>query len=339
MTTIIGAGFASGQEIMQFFAIYDIGGFYGIILSGILFSVIGYIVLDKVYTERIKGYNEFLFPTVGQFLGHIMEFIITFFMLAVFCIMVAGISSIMYESFSLPFGIGVIITATLCFFIMLGDMRGIVFISSIITPILIIGIVYVGIFIVLEKDVSVFNSAVSIKTITDNWFVSSLSYVGYNSLISVVILCSLLPYLNSRKTAVIGGIFGGVFLGGIAVLLNFVIYLFIPEVLSMEVPILGILSKFDNKLGGFYTIILILAMFTSAITSGHCFIERIILKTNFKRWVIAGGVCIISVLLSRFGFATLIGKIYPLFGYMGIFMMFIILLNGVKKILPYQIKK
>jgi len=33
MATVIGAGFASGQEIMQFFSSYYEGGFYGIVLA------------------------------------------------------------------------------------------------------------------------------------------------------------------------------------------------------------------------------------------------------------------------------------------------------------------
>jgi len=56
------AGFASGQEIMQFFSSYYEGGFYGIVLAGVLFALIGYIVLVKVYSERIRNYEEFLFP-------------------------------------------------------------------------------------------------------------------------------------------------------------------------------------------------------------------------------------------------------------------------------------
>jgi len=37
--------------------------------------------------------------------------------------------------------------------------------------------------------------------ITDNWLVSSLLYVSYNSISGVAVMCSLLPYLKSRKIA------------------------------------------------------------------------------------------------------------------------------------------
>ena len=65
IATIVGAGYASGREITEFFTSYYSGGFYGILLTGVLFSFIGYTVLNKVYSERIQNYEEFLFPTVG----------------------------------------------------------------------------------------------------------------------------------------------------------------------------------------------------------------------------------------------------------------------------------
>lgn len=89
-TSIIGAGFASGQEIMQFFSIYKAGGFYGILLAGALFAAIGCTVLERVYCERIRNYEEFLFPTFGWLIGWLIEAAVTLFMFCLFCIMIAG---------------------------------------------------------------------------------------------------------------------------------------------------------------------------------------------------------------------------------------------------------
>ena len=43
--TIIGAGLASGQEILQFFSFYGINGFYGIILCCVLYMLFSFIVI------------------------------------------------------------------------------------------------------------------------------------------------------------------------------------------------------------------------------------------------------------------------------------------------------
>ena len=59
--TIIGAGFASGQEIYSFFNIYKENGFLGIILASILIGLVMYKVIkmsDKLNTESYKDLLE-----------------------------------------------------------------------------------------------------------------------------------------------------------------------------------------------------------------------------------------------------------------------------------------
>ena len=47
--TVIGAGFASGREITEFFGVYGIKGTWGIFLSCSLFAFVGSLLLIKVY--------------------------------------------------------------------------------------------------------------------------------------------------------------------------------------------------------------------------------------------------------------------------------------------------
>jgi uncharacterized membrane protein YkvI len=336
MATIIGAGFASGQEIMQFFSSYYEGGFYGIILAGILFAIIGYVVLDKVYCERIRNYEEFLFPTVGWFLGWVMEILVTMFMISVFCIMIAGAGEIISDKLSIPYHLAVLMVALICAMVFFTEIKGIINISSIITPMLIVGILGFGLYIIMSKEMAVFNFSGSISKITNNWFFSSLLYVSYNSITSVVVMCSLLPYLKDRKTAALGGVLGGVMLCLMAVVINFAIYLFYPQIATEDLPVMAMVDKYSVFLGGIYTIILLLAMFVSALTAGFGFVERICGKINVNKKIIILIICAISIPLSNVGFSGLISNIYPIFGYMGMFMVFTILIQLFTKV-PFYV--
>lgn len=342
IATIIGAGFASGQEIMLFFSTYYIGGFYGIILAGILFSLLGFVVLERVYNERIRNYDEFLFPMVGWFTGWIMEIIVTLFMLSVFCIMIAGAGNVFVEKFDVPFNYGVIIMSVICMILILYDMKGVIAISTFISPILIIGIIAVGLYIIVSKDVSVFSLRGYTNIITNNWFFSSLLYVSYNSIISVVVMCNMLPYLNSKRVGVFGSIIGGLTLCLIAFILNIAVSLFYPGILSNEIPVLSIVKKFNGTVSNLYTIILWLAMLVSAVTSGYCFIERVNSKTHINMKLLTVGACAIIIPLSSLGFSNLIASIYPVFGYLGLFILFAILFQRAwpkSKQLTFKINK
>lgn len=327
MATIIGAGFASGQEIMQFFSSYYEGGFFGIILAGVLFSIIGYVVLDKVYSERIRNYEEFLFPTVGWYLGWVMEILVTLFMISVFCIMIAGAGEIVSNKLCISNQVAVFIVALSCAMVFFTEIKGIINISSIVTPILIIGILGFGLYIIFSKEMAVFSLFASASKITDNWFFSSLLYVSYNSITSIVVMCSLLPYLESRKSAILGGVFGGLMLCLMAIVINFAIYLFYPNIATEALPIMGMVDKYSSFLGGVYSVILLLAMFVSALTAGFGFVERISSKVNISKKIIILVICALSIPLSSVGFSGLIATIYPVFGYMGMFMVFIILIQ------------
>jgi len=79
MATVIGLDLLRDRKLCSFFVVLR-GGFYGIVLAGVLFALIGYIVLVKVYSERIRNYEEFLFPSVGWVIGWIMEIMVTLFM-------------------------------------------------------------------------------------------------------------------------------------------------------------------------------------------------------------------------------------------------------------------
>jgi uncharacterized membrane protein YkvI len=328
MATVIGAGFASGQEIMQFFSYYYEGGFYGIVLAGILFALIGYIVLVKVYSERIRNYEEFLFPTVGWVIGWIMEIMVTLFMGAVLCIMVAGAGNIISDAINIPYHYGTMIAAILCMIAFLTDIKGIVALSSFVTPVLVLGILGAGFYVIANMNRWVFNPASGFDLITDNWLFSSLLYVSYNSISGVVVMCSLLPYLKSRRIAAAGGIVGGLMLSIIAIVLNILLYLFYPDIVSDEIPVLTIIGGYNSVLGELYKVLLLLAMFISAITSGYGFIERIANKVKISRKILIPVICGFVVPISNVGFSELISSIYPIFGYMGMFMLFMILFQG-----------
>lgn len=332
MATIIGAGFASGQEIIQFFSMYYKGGFFGIILAGFLFSIVGYIVLNKIFTDRISSYDEFLFPMTGYFLGRVMEFIVMLFMACVLCVMVAGLGNVLTELTGFEYRYCVLISAVATLLAIMTNIRGIVALSSLIAPILIGGIIFVGLYILATKDTSVFSISDKIKIITNNWVFSSVLYVSYNTILSTVLMSRMLPYLKSNKVSKWGGIAGGAMLCVTALVINSALYFFYPHSILSEIPVLGIIQNNSRLIAQMYSIVLILAMYTSAVTSGYCLAERIStkIKVNFK--LVALIVCAVVIPMSSLGFSGLIATLYPVFGYLGLFLLFIIIFQSVKGI-------
>ncbi len=330
MATIIGAGFASGQEIIRFFSMYYAGGFFGIILAGMLFSVVGYIVLNKVFSERISSYDEFLFPMTGYFLGRLMEFIVMLFMSCIMCVMIAGLGNVLVELTGLAYRYCVAISAAATLLAIMSNIKGIVAISSFVSPVLIAGIIFVGFYILASKDTSVFSISGKMRLLTDNWVFSAILYVSYNTIISTVLMSRMLPYLKSGKVSKWGGVLGGGMLCVTALIINWALYSFYPHSIISEIPVLGIIQNNSKLLAHIYSIILILAMYTSAVTSGYCLTERISSKMKINYKLVGAVLCAVVMPMSTLGFSSLIATLYPVFGYLGLFLLFIILFQSVR---------
>lgn len=321
--TVIGAGFASGREIIEFFGVYGLKGVIGIIISGILFSLLGSLLLLKIYNNKVKGFDELVGKIFGDKFGIVLDTIMTISLYTGFSIMISGSGAVFKEELGMSFNFGIIVMVVLSFIVFLFSLEGLSFINSILVPLLIIGIIFTSIYLNIREGYDFSNIKGSNLTLKGNFLSSSLLYVGSNSLIIIIVFSSLLPLINSRKTAVLGGTIGGaiLFVLGLSILSSMLIYY--NEVSTMDIPMLRISNYISNSYRKFYAIILWIAMFTTALANGFGFTNKFS-KSKYKV-LITGGFCLLSIPLAKLGFANLVGIIYPIFGLIGFVILVFIL--------------
>jgi uncharacterized membrane protein YkvI len=333
ITTVIGAGFASGQEIIYFFTRYGKGGTYGIVFAGLLFIFSGYIVLDRVYLSKARNFTDFIFPMTGSIFGKIIETISTLFLFSVYCVMIAGMGNVLSELTKLSQLTSNIIISIIAMIIIIVGVEGVAKLSVLLAPFLIMGILGIGIFIILLKDKEILktiNVAKSSNLLTSNWLLSSIVYVSYNNILSTAVLSNLLPYLKIKRTALISSFLGGFFLCFLAIVLNIALSSFSPHILLAEFPIIEILQLLSIPIKKAYNVILIFAMLTSAAASGHSSINGISSWLNMKTKTTTILICVAGIPLSSLGFSKLITTVYPFFGYTGLFMLILLIFDWLK---------
>ena len=136
--TLIGAGFASGQEIYTFFFSHGINGMIGIIVSGSIIGFTIYKTFKILEKNNIKNYKEFLNVFIKN--DKIKEFanaIINIFILVSFYIMIAGFGAYLKQEINLNSILGSSILAILCFILFKTNINGIVKMNEILITILI----------------------------------------------------------------------------------------------------------------------------------------------------------------------------------------------------------
>ena len=147
--TIIGAGFASGREILNFFNIYGENGALGIILSSALFGLVIALVINIVNIKNITKYEEMVNS------NKIVAFILKIFSVVCFCIMVSGVGAFAEEQLNISFWIGTAFAVAISYSMFLHRFKGLEVFSCILVPLIIIGIMIIGISDYSDVNVSI----------------------------------------------------------------------------------------------------------------------------------------------------------------------------------------
>ena len=181
---IIGAGFASGREIWQFFGLFGEKGIYGVVIFALLFFAIGhfirYIALkldtDDMGAIIVPGGNKKLEKIVGCFMAIILANVLV--------IMTAAGSSLLNQQIGLPYWSGGIIITVMVVATVLGDFERLSRIFKWIMPVLCAAIVLTcGIVILVypdSKDMQ--NVYIEPSPTAPNWISSAFSYIRIISL-------------------------------------------------------------------------------------------------------------------------------------------------------------
>ena len=157
-----------------------------------------------------------------------------------------------------------------------------------------------------------------IKKITDNYIFSSFIYVSYNTISLTPVLIGIKNFIKTKKDVLSVMLFSSAILGTMAIFIWYSLVKFDKTIVYNEIPMLDIATHFGGVLSHAYTIVLFAAMLTTAVSAGFGFLtsaEKLI-KIPYKK--LSACLCVLSVPLSQIGFASLIAHLYSFFGYIGI---------------------
>ena len=87
---VVGAGFATGQEIFQFFTSNGKFSVLGVIITGFIITIAGVLVLNTGYRLRSHSHTEPIKFYLPRTIATIFDMILTLFLLTLAMIMTAG---------------------------------------------------------------------------------------------------------------------------------------------------------------------------------------------------------------------------------------------------------
>lgn len=314
--TIIGAGFASGQELTQFFVAYGSMGLTGLLITCLLFTWLAIQILEISYQIHATSYHELLYYVCGKRIGLLLDLLITFFLFGVLTITLAGASTLSQDTLGHPYlGLGIMFFSLLL--TTLRGLNGITAANLIITPLATLTLVIIGLSSLFHHELSL--SVIHFPPQTDlpipHWLLASLLYLSYNLVMSTTVLVPLGSRIPQRWARILGSMAGGILLLLLAGLITLVVILHYPESLEYEIPMLFIASSQHLIHHTSYIFIFAAALYTTGLACLYGCATKFTMATGLSLKNSLLILLTLSFLFSTAGFSELIGIIFPIFGY------------------------
>lgn len=325
--TFVGAGFASGKEMFNFFTIFNLYSFVSIFVFSLLLFFLIFKCINIKKNNNLNSYSDFLLyleKKYKYFNSKFFLFIINIFLASSFYIMIIALAALFNYQFNIEKYIVVFISIFICFNIFYNkNIDFIYIINRILMPILILFMLLLCYFNINIDNIF------SVSLTTNNYSILyaitiGLIYFSYNSLLLIPIVFDLeINYNKSNISFKISFIYS-LIIFILIFFINLLLLCFYSSIYNIELPILYICNNSLKIFLYFYFFIVLSAIFTTMISSGYTFVNNFKEKNYTLKLLIF---LLFSFIFCFFSFSDLINFFYPIFGIIGFIQIFLILFN------------
>ncbi len=317
---IVGAGFASGQEVLQFFTSFGWLGIAGSAVATLLFAFLGMNLAQLGSRLQTNSHKEVIYHICGKYLGVVVDILMTFFLFGVTVVMFAGAGSIFEQQFGIPGIIGNTLLALITIIVVCLNIEKVISVIGVVTPFLILAVMIIAIYSIFTMDgtfAQMQEVANAQKPAASNWVLGAVLYVSYNIAAGAAMIAVMGGSVKDEKTAGWGGIIGGVGLGVLIFLINIGMFAKFDAISGADMPMLYLANDISPILGALMSVVLLGMIFNTAVGMLYAFTARIS-QTDAPKFRVLVVICGIAAFAASFvGFITLVGTVYPTMGYLG----------------------
>ncbi len=333
----IGSGFATGQEIVQYYTAYGAQNILVLLVFAVAFLYYNFNFAKAGAEQKFEKGNDIYKFYCGKYIGTFCDYYSTIFCYMSFWVMVGGAASTIRQQYNMPLWVGAVILTVITIATVIGGLNSLVDAIGIVGPIIVVLCIFIGLVTCVRDAKSIgdglntiatgsyvgSDAANTIKNAGANWLISGLSYAGF-VLLWFASFTSALGAKNTKKDLNYG-IWGGTIAVCVAILLvSFAqianintedkgIYLW-----NADIPNLILAMKIWKPFSTIFSIVVFAGIYTTAVPLLYNPVVRFSKEgtNNFKILTVALGV--LGLIVGLFlPFKVLVNYIYVLNGYVG----------------------
>ncbi len=340
--TVVGAGFASGKEIEQYYVAFGINGFWGTLLSTLVYALTGYVALQLGSYYRALDHHDVLKNISAPWLSKTLDVISTLTLFALGFTMIAGGGSNLQQQFNISPWIGSLVIAIAILVAGYFDIDRVTQIIGYLTPFIVVFFLVTPFYSFFSSDLTLSQAdqiAQQLPQALPHWTISAFNHVSLNFMLVFSMATVMGGNEEDIQVASLGGGLGGAWIGLLQLLGYLAIFLKVDIAGGTAMPLLALANDIHPLFGFLMSITIYVMILSTGIAMFFPLAQRLYnvfygSRAFYDRKHFAL-ILIFSVLagfiFSFAGFESLVAYVYPLIGYSGFLLMFILIFAWLKR--------
>lgn len=321
----MGAGFASGQEILQFFVTY--GSQYWIALAAMAFILVWTSIsyAKAGYENKFESVKDVYYFYGGKYVGAFFDFFIAVYCYGGFFYMAAAAATVANATFGVPKIVGIVVLGILVILTVIFGFEALAKVMGYSGIMNIILILIITIYTLVTNwqhiPAGIELAASGLSGIERGGFtgiplLEGPAYLG-GTILWYAVFLSELGARRPRPDTKVGVIVGSIVITIMILLSALAMFSVLGEVATVDVPNLTIANRITPAAGIFFTIIILLEVYNTAAPQIWTVAKRISPDETSKKFRIATVVAVIlgSIIALLVPFKTLVGTVLAISGY------------------------
>ena len=315
----IGSGFATGQEIIQYYTAYGWQSILVILGFAVMFLYYNFNFAKAGAEQKFEHGNDVYKYFCGKYVGTFCDYYSTIFCYMSFWVMIGGAASTLNQEYGLPNWAGAVILTILTTITVVGGL------NSLVTVIQDAGNIPAGLEVIRTGAYAGAAEGETIKNAGANWFISAASYAGF-VLLWFASFTAALGSKNKKKDLNYGIVGGTVAVCVAIALISFgqIANINTPledgsaYVWNADIPNLILAMKIWKPFSAIFAIVVFAGIYTTAVPLLYNPASRFAKEGTSRFKILTVVLAVVGLIVGLFlPFRTLVNVIYVLNGYVG----------------------
>jgi uncharacterized membrane protein YkvI len=315
--TVVGAGFATGKEILLFFTRYGWMAAWTIAAATVLFVWLGIKLMTLAREIGAVSYEDLNKELFGNRIGEWISLFTMIILFGVTSVMLAGAGSLFKEHLGIPYQTGLAVTLLLTYILLHRGMAAIMAVNSIVVPVMLLFTMAIVWSTGHQKEAGNWLILPGSYPWHQVWFAPVL-YTAFNLAMAQAVLVPLGRTVRDKSTLIWGGLLGGLGIGAMLIACHFALSARMPGITRYEIPMGRLIEPLGHTVQALYMVVIFGEILTTFLSNVYGMALQLKQRTRYKLNVLIPAILAGCYLISQIGFGRLLSVLYPSFGFVSL---------------------